>query len=46
VPLVGWFKLLEIANVDQTLISFDFLLGYTYAPKGDKTVWVKEERSR
>ena len=45
VPLVGWFKLSEIANIDQTPIAFDFLSGRTYNPKGAGTIWVKEARS-
>jgi hypothetical protein len=44
-PLVGRFKLLEIANIDQTPIGFEFLSGRTYDFKGAKTVWVKEQRS-
>jgi hypothetical protein len=38
VPLVGWFKLLEIGNMDQTPIAFEFLSGRTYELKGAKTV--------
>ena len=44
-PLVGRFKLLEIANIDQTPIAFEFLSGCTYNFKGAKTVWIKEQRS-
>ena len=44
-PLVGRFKLSEIANMDQTPIGFEFLSGRTYDFKGAKTVWVKEQRS-
>jgi hypothetical protein len=44
-PLVGRFKLSEIANMDQTPISFEFLSSRTYDFKGVKTVWVKEQRS-
>jgi hypothetical protein len=39
------FKLLEIANIDQTLIAFKFLFRKTYDFKGSKTVWLKEARS-
>jgi hypothetical protein len=45
IPLVGRFKLLEIANMDQTPIAFEFLSGRTYELKGAKTVWIKEQRS-
>jgi len=45
VPYVGRFKLSEIANMDQTLIAFEFLFGKTYDFKGSKTVWLKEARS-
>ena len=37
-PLVGRFKLSEIANMDQTPIGFEFLSGRTYDFKGAKTV--------
>jgi hypothetical protein len=45
VPVVGRFKLSEIANMDQTPIAFEFLQGCTYDTKGVKTVWIKEQRS-
>jgi len=45
VPLVGRFKLSEIANMDQTLIAYEFLSGRTYDFKGAKTIWVKEQRN-
>jgi hypothetical protein len=44
-PLVGRFKLSQIANMDQTPIAFEFLSGRTYDFKGAKTVWIKEQRS-
>jgi hypothetical protein len=44
IPLVGRFKLSEIANIDQTPIAFKFLLGRTYDFKGAKTIWIKEQR--
>jgi hypothetical protein len=44
-PLVGRFKLSEIANIDQTPIAFEFLSGRTYDFKGAKTIWIKEQRS-
>ena len=40
------FALLEIANIDQTPISFKFLGLKTYSLKGLRTVWVKTARSR
>jgi hypothetical protein len=45
VPIVGRFKLSEIANMDQTPLLFEFNEGKTYAKKGSRTVWVKEQRS-
>lgn len=43
--VVGRFKLLEIGNMDQTPLAFDFLSARTYNEKGAKTVWLKESRS-
>jgi hypothetical protein len=45
VKTVGRFKLSEISNMDQTPLPFEFNEGKTYAKKGDKTIWVKEQRS-
>lgn len=42
---LGRFKLSEIANMDQTPISFEFLNKRTYKKKGAKTVWLKETQS-
>lgn len=39
------FALSEIANMDQTPISFEFLSSKTYESKGAKTVWVKTAQS-
>jgi hypothetical protein len=39
------FKLSEIANMDQTPISFEFLDNKTYDTKGVKTVFVKQTGS-
>jgi hypothetical protein len=39
------FELLEIANIDQTPISFEFLGGRTYDTTGVRTVFVKQTRS-
>jgi hypothetical protein len=36
--VVGQYKLLEIANIDQTLIAFEFLARCIYNYKGAKTV--------
>ena len=44
-PLVGRFKLSEIANMNQMPIGFEFLSNRTYDFKGAKTVWLKEQRS-
>jgi hypothetical protein len=38
VSVVGRFKLLEIANIDQTPLAFDFLSLKTYNEKGASTV--------
>jgi hypothetical protein len=38
IPTVGRFKLLKIANIDQTPIAFEFLSSCTYDYKGAKTV--------
>jgi hypothetical protein len=39
------FKLLEIANIDQTPIAFEFLDGRTYNTTGVRTVFVKQTSS-
>ncbi len=44
-PAVGRFKLLEIANMDQTPIALEFLDNRTYGHKRAKPVWLKENRS-
>jgi hypothetical protein len=38
VPIVGRFKLSQIANMDQTPIVFEFLSGRTYDFKGASTI--------
>ena len=38
---VGRFQLHQIANVDQTPLSFAFTSGGTYTDTGDKSVWVR-----
>ena len=44
-PIVGRFKLSEIANMDQTPLAFDFMSARTYDKKRSKTVWQKIVRS-
>ena len=43
-PIIGRFKLSEIANMDQTPLPFDFLGSRTYDSKGSKTIFQKESR--
>ena len=45
VKTIGRFKLSEIANVDQTPLPFENTEGRTYAQRGGRTIWVKEQRS-
>jgi Tc5 transposase DNA-binding domain len=45
VPLVGRYKLSEIANMDQSPLPFELQKGRTYATKGSKTVTLKAARS-
>jgi hypothetical protein len=45
VPVVGRFKLSEIANMDQTPLAFDFIGSRTYKSTGTKTVFQKESQS-
>lgn len=44
-PVLGVFRLCDIANIDETPCSFDFLEGKTYNVQGNKTVWVKSTGS-
>ena len=44
-PILGVFRLCDIANIDQTPCAFDFLEGKTYNVQGQKTVWVKSTGS-
>lgn len=39
VPVVGRFKLSEIANMDQTPLAWEFQKGRTYASKGERTIF-------
>lgn len=43
---MGQFKLSKITNMDQIPLAFEFLDKRTYEVKGEKTVWLKETRSR
>jgi hypothetical protein len=45
IPVVGRYKLSEIANMDQTPLAFEFQRGRTYAAKGSRTVILKTARS-
>ncbi len=45
VLVVGRIKLLEICNMDQSPLLFEFLKGRTYTRKGDRTVRLKEGKS-
>jgi hypothetical protein len=45
VPVVGQFKLSEIANIDQTPLAFNFIDSKIYKSKGTKTVFQKKSRS-
>jgi hypothetical protein len=38
VSLIGRFKLLEIGNIDQTPLAFDFISLRTYNKQGAKTI--------
>lgn len=43
--MVGRWRLGNIANVDQTLLSFEFLEGRTYDTLGATTVYVQSQAS-
>jgi hypothetical protein len=45
VPVVGRFKLSEIANIDQSPLPFEHLKGRTYKKRGNKTVRLKGGKS-
>ena len=45
VPIIGRIKLLEICNMDQSPLPFEFLKGRTYAKKGEKTIRLKGGKS-
>ena len=45
VPLVGRYKLSEIANMDQSPLPFELQKGRTYATKGSKTVTLRAARN-
>jgi hypothetical protein len=46
IQVVGWFKLLEIGNIDQLLLAFEFLKVWTYEKRGERTVRLKGAKSR
>jgi hypothetical protein len=45
VLVVGQIKLSEICNIDQSLLLFEYLKGYTYVKKRDRTVCLREGKS-
>src|SRR5271155_854134 len=45
VPLVGRYKLSEIANMDQSPLPFELQKGRTYATKGSRTVALRAARN-
>jgi hypothetical protein len=45
VLVISRIKLSEIANMDQSPLLFEFLKGYIYAKKGEKTVRLKGGKS-
>jgi hypothetical protein len=45
IPVIGRIKLLEIANIDQSPLLFEFLKGRIYTKRGEKTVRLKEGKS-
>ena len=46
IPVIGRIKLSEIANMDQSPLLFEFLKGRIYVKRGEKTVRLKEGKSR
>jgi hypothetical protein len=46
VPIIGRIKLSEICNIDQSPLLFEFLKGYMYAKRGEKTIRLKGGKSR
>jgi len=45
VPVIGRIKLLEICNIDQSPLLFEFLKVYIYAKRGEKTIRLKGGKS-
>jgi hypothetical protein len=43
--VVGRFKLSEIANIDQTPLTWEFQKGKTYSRRSKKTVLLKGRKS-
>ena len=46
ISIISRIKLLEIANIDQSPLLFEFLKGRIYIKRGEKTVRFKEGKSR
>jgi len=42
---IGQYALANIVNMDQTLLSFEYLEGRTYNKKGEKTIWAQSSQS-
>ena len=45
IPVISRIKLLEIANIDQSPLLFEFLKGRIYIKRREKTVRLKEGKS-
>jgi hypothetical protein len=45
VLIIGRIKLLEICNIDQSPLLFEFLKGRTYTKRGEKTIRLKGGKS-
>jgi len=45
ISIISRIKLLEIANIDQSPLLFEFLKGRIYVKRGEKTVRLKEGKS-
>ena len=43
--VIGRFKLSEIANIDQSLLLFEYQRGWTYVKSSEKTVYLKGQKS-
>ena len=45
IPIISQIKLLEIYNIDQSPLPFEFLKGRIYTKKGEKTIRLKGGKS-